>query len=92
MSEIAISIGPDELEALIRRVIREELARLLQTPVKSILDDWKQEGPDDPIADDLLLKDALAVIQKYKDTPAWIDWEEFETELDKVEAASELPD
>jgi hypothetical protein len=84
MSEIAISVGPEELEALIHRVIREELARLLQRPIKSILDDWKQEGPDDPIADDLLLKDALAVIQKYKDKPvAWLNWEEFKTELDK---------
>ncbi len=76
---------PDELEVLIRRVIREELIRLLQAPVRSILDDWKQEGPDEPIEDDLLLQDALAVLQNYGDKPeAWLSWEDFETELDEV--------
>lgn len=86
MSQITTSISPEELEALIRRVVREELTRLLQTPVQSILDDWKQEGPDNPIEDDLLLKDALAVLQSYEHKPeAWTSWEDFEAELDEAD-------
>ncbi|HEX9924221.1 MAG TPA: hypothetical protein VGD99_16320 [Anaerolineae bacterium] len=93
MNQIKTSIGPDELEALIRRIVREELTQLLQTPVVSILDDWKQEGSDDPIEDDFLLKDALVVLKQYKNIPeAWISWEDFEQELDEAEAAGELPD
>lgn len=90
MSQITTSISPEELEALIRRVVREELTRLLQTPVQSILDDWKQEGPDNPIEDDLLLQDALAVLQSYEHKPeAWMSWEDFEAELDEAEAKGE---
>lgn len=80
------------LETLVRRVVREELQRLLEKPARSILDDWKQEGPNDPDGDALLLSDALAVLRKYKDSPdAWMSWEDFEAELDKAEAAGELP-
>ena len=93
MNQIMTSISQDELEALIRRVIREELIRLLQTPVQSILDNWRQEGPDNPIEDDLLLKDALMVLQNHKNEPeAWLSWEDFELELDQAEAKGELPD
>jgi hypothetical protein len=79
-------------ETLVRRVVREELQRLLEKPARSILEDWKQEGPNDPAGDALLLSDALEVLQKYKDSPeAWMSWEDFEAELDKAEAAGELP-
>ena len=75
MSQTAAS---DQLEGLIRRVVREELARLLSTPIGSILDDWRQEGGDDPVEDELLLRDALAVIQKHTDDEgAWMKWEDF---------------
>jgi hypothetical protein len=73
-------------------VVREELTRLLRAPVRSILEDWRQEGPDDPAEDELLLREALAVLQGYEDQPdAWMNWEDFEAELDRAEAAGELP-
>lgn len=88
----AASLTVPELEALIRRVVREELARLLrQQP--SILDDWSQEGPDDPAGDQALLSEVLAQIEREKATPAArIPWEEAKAELDRAEAAGELPD
>jgi hypothetical protein len=93
MSQVTTSMSVDELKGLIRLVVLEELAHLLKTPVQSILDDWRQQGPDDPAGDDLLLQEALAVIQNYAQQPeAWLSWEEFEAELDEAEAAGELPD
>ncbi len=88
------SISSQELENLIRRVIREELIRLLDTPVRSILEIPRDEGQDDdPSGDRMLLRDALDILQKYNDKPdAWIKWEDFETELERAEAAGELPD
>ena len=92
MSQISGSISSYELEAFVRRVVREEIARLLHSPVSSILEDQSQQGPDDPAGDELLLREALAVLQKYRDKPeAWMDWEDFEAELDRAEAAGELP-
>lgn len=82
-----------EVEGFIRRVVREELIQLLRTPVRSIVEDWKQEGSDDSNGDKLLLHEALMVLQKNKDKPeAWMNWEDFEAELDRAEAAGELPD
>jgi hypothetical protein len=81
------------LENLIRRVVREELARLLRKPARSILDDQAQEGPEDAAEDEVLLAEASAVLQQYASQPdAWMSWEEFEAELDRAEAAGELPD
>ncbi len=83
------TISLTDLEAMIRRVVREELDRRLP----SIIDDWSQEGPDDPAGDEELLADALIVLEQYKDKPeAWTKWEDFETELDNAEATGELPD
>ena len=56
------TMSPDELEALIRRVVREEVGQLVQPSKPSILDDWSHEGPDDPAGDEALLKEALEVI------------------------------
>ena len=93
MSQSTVSLSPNELETLVRRVVREELAHLLHAPVRSILQDWRQEGPDDPVEDELLLSEALAVLQGYDDQPeAWMNWEDFEAELERAEAAGELPD
>jgi hypothetical protein len=92
MSQISGSINSYELEAFVRRVVREEIARLLNSPVSSILTDQSQQGPDDPAGDELLLREALATLQQYGDKPeAWMDWEDFEAELDRAEAAGELP-
>jgi len=85
-------LSPDELETLVRRAVREEFIRLLRSPARSILKDWRQEGPDAPAEDKLLLSGALVVLQKYGDEPeVWMDWEDFEIELDRAEAADELP-
>ena len=54
MTQAAITISLADLENLIRRVVREvmqeELSHLPRAPVASILDDWSQEGPDDPVS------------------------------------------
>ena len=93
MNQTTASLSHEKLEALIRRVVKEELIRLLRTPVRSILEDWRQEGPNDKAGDELLLSDALNTIQEYRDRPdAWIKWDDFEAELDRAEAAGELPD
>ncbi len=83
-----------ELENLIRRVVREELARVLQPTAPSGLDDWSHEGPDDPAGDEELLGEALISIQQYKagNREGWRTLEEFEAELAAAEAAGELPD
>jgi len=92
MRQTTVTLSPNELQVLVRRVVREELTRLLRAPVRSILEDWRQEGPDDPAEDELLLREALAVLQGYEDQPeAWMSWEDFEAELDRAEAAGELP-
>ncbi len=76
-----------ELENLIRRIVREELARLLRSPVRSVLDDWRHEGPEDPEGDEQLAADALALLEKYENTPeAWMNWEDFKAELGGAQA------
>jgi len=88
-----IPISPADLENLIRRVVREELVRLLRRPARSILEDRGQEGSEDPAEDELLLSEAFANLHQYGDQQdALMSWEDFEAELDKVEAAGELPD
>ena len=83
----------EELEPLIRRVVREELTDPLSAPASSILEDWRHEGPEDAAQDALLLRDALRALEVDGDRPqAWMSWEECETELDRAEAAGELPD
>jgi len=85
-------INTTELEGLVRRVVREELSRLLREPLGSLLEGAEHEGPKNPAEDEMLLKDALAVIEEYGYQPeAWMNWEEFEAELDRAEAAGELP-
>ena len=90
MSKTDVLLNRDELEGPLRRVVREELARSLRSPAGSILEDKSQEGPDDATEDDLLLADALDVLRKHKNNPeAWMDWRDFEAELDRAEAAGE---
>ena len=82
--QTVITLSPVDLETLIRRVVHDEITRLLQTPVRSILEDWKHEGPDDPKGDQVLLGEALAVLEQSGSTPgAWTNWKEFERELDQ---------
>jgi hypothetical protein len=92
-TEVAITISLTDLENLIRRVVREELARLPRTSAPSILDDWSHEGPEDPAGDEELLAEALAVLEEYGDKPeTWMKWEDFTEELARAEASGELPD
>ena len=79
-----ITMSPDELEALVRRVVREELKQLLRTPARSIADDWQHEGEDDPAGDAQLLTEALDVLRQHSDdSEAWMSWEDLEAQLDK---------
>lgn len=87
-----ISMSQSDLEALVRRVVREELMRLTRTSAPSVVDDWSHEGPDDPEGDEALLAEALAVLERYKSKPdAWTSLEDFEAELAQAEANNELP-
>ena len=91
-TQTVIPISPADLENLIRRVVREELRRLLRGPARSVLEDQGQEGSEDPAEDELLLSEALAILQQYGDQPdAWMRWEDFEAELDMAEAAGIKP-
>lgn len=91
-----ITISLADLEALIRRVVREavheELSHLLRKLRPPILEDWEQEGPDDPMADEKLLAEALTMSQEYdKSKKGWKDWQDFKSELKSAEDAGELP-
>ncbi len=91
------TLSLSEMEALIRRVVREavheELTTILrQTPV-SLLEDWTHEGPADPEGDRVLLAEALTLREQYRtDRQEWVDLEVFKAELTAAEAAGELPD
>jgi hypothetical protein len=92
-TETTITISLTDLEILIRRVVREELTRLLSISTPAILDDWGHEGPPDPAGDEILLAEALAVLKQSEDKPdTWIKWEDLKAELARAEAAGELPD
>lgn len=59
----------------------------------SILHDWQHEGPEDPVADEALLKEALELYQDYRDAPEELtSLEVFRQDLARAEAAGELPD
>jgi hypothetical protein len=92
-AQTTIALSAAELEALIRRVVREELRRLLAATKPSILDDWSHEGPEDPGDDEELVQAALEALRELEENPeAAMDLEEFEAELRRAEAAGELPD
>jgi hypothetical protein len=92
MSNVTLPMSPEELEALVRRVVREEIRRALKRPA-SILEDQRHAGPEDPAEDQQLLEEAMIVLQGAGDDPAaWLSWEELEAELNRAEATGELPD
>ena len=83
-----VSVSLNDLESLIRRVIREELARQRQ---QDILDDWSHEGPDDPLGDEELLGDALAASQAYRTSKeGWLIWDDIELGIERAEAAGAM--
>ena len=85
--------SPEELEELVRRVVREELSYLLRKPTTAILDDEEHEGPDDPVQDEYLLREALERVRQYRVEPETVmNLDELRRELARAEAAGELPD
>ena len=94
MSSTTIPLAPADMEAMIRRIVkeavREELDRLRRDPA-AILLDWRHEGPDDPRGDEILLRDALAQSRRYRDSPEELtSLEDFQKELAEAEAAALL--
>ena len=95
-AQATITISLIDLEALIRRVVREavreELVRMLRKSRPPILEDWEHEGPDEPGGDEELLAETLALSQEHRENQAgWKDWEAFKAELKAAEVAGELP-
>jgi len=93
MSRKPVELDSEELERMIRRIVREEVSALLRPTGRTILDDWNQEGPDDAEGDAELLLSAISILRQHEDEiSAWMDWEEFEEQLLKKEGSGELPD
>ena len=101
MSSVAPKFGTTlslvEMEALIRRVVKEavheELTSILRLSPDSLLEDWSHEGPADPEGDRVLLAEALTQREQYRtDRQEWMDLDVFKAELTAAEAAGELPD
>jgi hypothetical protein len=87
-----VEVNSAHLETMVRRVVRSELVRLLRSPRQTVLAEWAEAEEQDVVDDSLLLSEALGVLQKYANKPAsWLKWDEFEAELDRAEAAGELP-
>ena len=90
--ESTTQIPDTNLERYVRRIVREELVRLLgrQTPIS---ENWQHEGEPDEAGDALLLQAGLAVLEEYGErSETWMNWADFEAELERAEAAGELPD
>lgn len=66
----------------VRAAVCEEMKRAFGTPLRKLMEEWEHQGPYDPEGDDLLLADALKIIEKYKDDRSgWVTLEELEAEL-----------
>lgn len=66
----------------VRAAVCEEMKRAFGTPLRKLMEEWEHQGPYDPEGDDLLLADALEIIEKYKgDRSGFITLEELEAEL-----------
>ena len=86
-----ITIAIDDLKELlrpfVRDVVREELGKPTISPIYNILNDWTQEGPDDPAEDERVLREALETWRQYKANPETLmSWEQFEAQLSEAEA------
>ena len=93
MSGSSIHLDSEDLERMIRRIVREEVSDLLRPAARSILDDWNQEGPEDAEGDAELLLSALSILRENEDRiGAWMRWEDFEGDLAAREGTGDLPD
>jgi len=91
--QATITISLSELTALIRQAVHEEFEKHAHRLRPPILDDWDQEGPDDPEGDAELLAEALKEHEHYRLHPETLtDWEDFKAELKLAEERGELPD
>jgi hypothetical protein len=66
------------LETLLRKIVREELARAL-----NLLHDWRHEGPDDPDGDAAFLAEALQESERHDQAQDAIPWETVKAEWDR---------
>lgn len=88
-TETVATITVAELETIIRRVVREEVRQQADWIVREMIEFWRNEGPPDLEDDELLARDALELIEKYKnDRSGFITLEELEAEL-AAEASAE---
>ena len=89
-AETVVTLTIGQLEALIRRVVREELAQYQAQPAGP-QDDWRHEGPDDPQGDEILAREALEQLEAYQRNPyRRTTFEEYKAKLAAEEKASEL--
>jgi len=87
-----IQIDVATLRRVVQEAVREEMTRFLQAPPSEWIEHWLHEGPDDPDGDAKLLASALVVSKQYRQSrEGWKTLDEFETELERAEAAGELP-
>ncbi|MCS6841146.1 MAG: hypothetical protein RMJ54_14680 [Roseiflexaceae bacterium] len=94
-SQFMTTLTLEEMEALIRRVVREAVHEEIERALRrlSIAEDWSHEGPDDPEGDQRLLTEALEERERYRtDQTGWQSWDRFKAELKAAEARGELPD
>ncbi len=90
MAETTIALSRTDLEKLVRRVVREELRRLIETR-RTVSGDPLHEGPSDASQDQILLVEALDRLAEYGTDPdAWLDWDTVKAEIARAEAAGEL--
>jgi uncharacterized protein (DUF433 family) len=90
MSSVApqynMTLSPTELEALIRRAVKEavheEFARVLRQPPASAIENWSQDGPGEPASELLVLAEALAERDRYRTNPqTWLARGAFNKEM-----------
>ena len=91
-TQTLIQIDMATLRGVVQQAVREEMTRFFQTPPSTLLEHWLHEGPYDPEGDAKLLAEALVVSKQYRQSrEGWKSLDEFEAELERAEAAGELP-
>ena len=82
VEKASITINVSELEAIIQRVVREEMRRHSDRIVREIIEFWRHEGPPDLEGDEILAREALEQIEKHGDDYSnCITLEELKAEL-----------
>ena len=77
-SQTPLPSSTEDLEALIRRILREELMTLLERSRIEIA-----------LEDEALAREGLAILARDRDRPeAWVSWEEAKAEIARAEGWS----